>query len=40
LVKLQKVARMEIDLRESYEALYQVQVNQKLVESVKENFQS
>ena len=37
---LQKIGRLEIDLRESYEALYQVQVDQTLVESVKENYRS
>lgn len=40
LVKLQKIVRMEIDLRESYETLYQVQVNDKLIESIKENFRN
>lgn len=29
-----------MDLRESYEALFQVQVNQKLTESVRENYRN
>ncbi len=37
---LQKVGRMELDLREAYEALYKVQVDDSLIQSVKENYRN